>query len=111
MRLPFRPGGWPKTRYNAGMNQIEAIYENGVFRPLGPVELRDNELVRLSVEPVARPEQPEGAARRREEGMQFTETQLRWLAAGRGLDWDRMSDDEREALVDELVHEDRKCGR
>jgi predicted DNA-binding antitoxin AbrB/MazE fold protein len=32
---------------------IEAIYENGVFRPLGPVELRDGAHVRLKVEPTA----------------------------------------------------------
>lgn len=38
------------------MSQIEAIYRNGVFEPLGTVELRENERVRLSVEPVARPD-------------------------------------------------------
>jgi predicted DNA-binding antitoxin AbrB/MazE fold protein len=38
------------------MNQIEAIYQDGVFKPLGPVELKENERVRLSVEPVARPD-------------------------------------------------------
>jgi len=29
---------------------IEAIYENGTFKPLGPVELRDGAHVRLKVE-------------------------------------------------------------
>lgn len=28
---------------------VEAVYENGVFRPLGPVNLRDNQSVRLSI--------------------------------------------------------------
>ncbi len=45
-----------KSGYNAGMNQIDAIFQNGVFKPLGPVELKENEHVRLSVEPVARPD-------------------------------------------------------
>ncbi len=35
------------------MTQItEAIYAGGVLRPIGPVELRDNERVRLIIEPV-----------------------------------------------------------
>ena len=42
--------------YNAGMNQIEAIFQNGMFKPLGAVNLRENERVRLSIEPVARPD-------------------------------------------------------
>jgi hypothetical protein len=29
------------------------------------------------------------------------------LCAERGRDWDRMSEDEREAFVDDLIHEDR----
>jgi predicted DNA-binding antitoxin AbrB/MazE fold protein len=36
------------------MSQIEAIYQNGVFKPLTAVTLRENERVRLSIEPVAR---------------------------------------------------------
>lgn len=43
-------------RYNARMSQIEAIYQNGVFKPLGEVNVRENERVRLSIEPVARPD-------------------------------------------------------
>jgi hypothetical protein len=45
------------------------------------------------------------AQARREERMQFGEAQLRRTSAGRGLDWDRMSEDEREAFVDDLLHE------
>jgi len=33
------------------------------------------------------------------------EAQLRSVCAKRGLDWDRMSEDERETFVDDLLHE------
>ena len=45
------------------------------------------------------------AQARREERMRFGEAQLRQKSAERGLDWDRMSEDEREAFVDDLLHE------
>lgn len=32
------------------MTEIEAIYQSGVFKPLGPVGLQDNERVRLSIQ-------------------------------------------------------------
>ena len=51
------------------------------------------------------------AAARREERIQFAEAQLRRLCAERGRDWDKLSDDERELFIDELVHENRPCGR
>lgn len=35
------------------------------------------------------------------------EQQMRRLCAERGRDWDTLSDDDREALVDEIIHEDR----
>ena len=35
------------------------------------------------------------------------EQQLRRLCAERGRDWDRMNEEEREAFVDDLIHEDR----
>lgn len=35
------------------MTQIDAIYQNGVFKPLQTVKLQENQRVRLSVEPVA----------------------------------------------------------
>lgn len=44
---------------------------------------------------------------RREERMEFGEAQLRRLCAARGLDWDRMSEDEREVFANKLIHEDR----
>ena len=52
-----------------------------------------------------------GAAQRRQERMQFAEGQLRRLCAERGLDWDKLSENEREAFVDDLLHEDRPCGK
>jgi TRAP-type C4-dicarboxylate transport system substrate-binding protein len=39
------------------------------------------------------------------------EEQLRRLSAERGLDWDSMTEQEREALIDDLVHEYRMCDR
>jgi hypothetical protein len=42
---------------------------------------------------------------RREERMQFGENQLRRRAKECGLDWDRMSEDERETFVDDLLHQ------
>jgi len=34
------------------MTTIEAIYENGVFRPLGEVGLPENQRVKLDVQPI-----------------------------------------------------------
>ena len=45
------------------------------------------------------------AQARCEERMLFGEAQLRRKSTERGLDWDRMSEDEREAFVDDLLHE------
>jgi hypothetical protein len=45
----------------------------------------------------------------RAQRQQFAEEQLRRLCAARGLDWDALSADEREAFVDDLIHEDRTC--
>lgn len=46
----------------------------------------------------------------RDERMQYAENQLRHVCAERGRDWDALSEDEREAFIDDLVHEDRACG-
>lgn len=51
----------------------------------------------------------EEAQARREERLDDAEAQLWRLCAERGLDWDAMSEDEREAFIDDLVHEDRPC--
>jgi predicted DNA-binding antitoxin AbrB/MazE fold protein len=34
------------------MTQVDAIYQNGVFKPLQAIGLRENQRVRLSVQPV-----------------------------------------------------------
>ncbi len=44
------------------------------------------------------------AQARREERLRFGEAQLRRACAERGKDWDRLSEDEREAFVNELLH-------
>ena len=41
--------------------------------------------------------------------MVHAEDRLRQLCAARGLNWDTMTKDEREELVDNLIHEDREC--
>ena len=41
----------------------------------------------------------------RDERLRFGEAQLRRTCAERGLDWDRMSEDERESFVDTFLHE------
>jgi hypothetical protein len=51
----------------------------------------------------------EDARAQREERLGYAEAQLRRLCAERGQDWDTMSEDEREAFIDDLVHEDRRC--
>lgn len=46
------------------------------------------------------------ARSRGEERMRFAEAQLRRLCAARGLDWERLSEAEREDFVDRLLHEE-----
>jgi hypothetical protein len=46
-----------------------------------------------------------GRAKRQE----FAEEQLRRLCAERGRDWDALAPAEREAFIDDLIHEDRGC--
>ncbi len=41
-----------------------------------------------------------------EETLTKGEQQMHCLSAEHGLDWDNMSEEEREAFVDELLHED-----
>ena len=42
-----------------------------------------------------------------EERMKYAESQVRQLCASRGLNWDTMTEEERENFIDALVHEDR----
>ena len=41
--------------------------------------------------------------------MDYAETQLRGLCASRKLDWDAMTEADRENFVNDLIHEDREC--
>ena len=47
----------------------------------------------------------EDAEARHDERMRFSESQLRRLCAKRGMDWDRLPEDQREEFVDSLLHE------
>lgn len=44
-----------------------------------------------------------------EERMKYAESQVRQLCTSRGLNWDTMTEEEREDFIDDLVHEDREC--
>lgn len=54
---PFR-GAYnsnPFRRYNERMSmQVDAVYEHGMLKPLGPLDLVENERVQLLITPVAR---------------------------------------------------------
>lgn len=47
----------------------------------------------------------EAAQTRRDERMAQAESQLRQRAAEHGLDWDTLTEDEREVFIDDLLHE------
>ena len=51
----------------------------------------------------------EGTQSRLNERMKYAQSQLRKLCKEKGLDWDLLSEEEREAFVDDLIHEDREC--
>jgi len=50
-----------------------------------------------------------GATQQREERMQYAEGQLRRVSAERGLEWDKLSEEQRQDFIDDLLHEDRPC--
>ena len=41
--------------------------------------------------------------------LDYAEAHFRKLCASRGLNWDTMTEAERENFVDDLIHEDREC--
>ena len=51
----------------------------------------------------------EQAAANGEARMADAEAQFRRLCAERGLNWDTMTESERENFVDDVIHEDREC--
>ena len=48
----------------------------------------------------------EGTQSRRDERMKYAESQLKRLCKEKGLDWEILSKEEKEAFVDDLIHED-----
>ncbi|HGJ66185.1 TPA: hypothetical protein ENS27_12515 [bacterium] len=46
---------------------------------------------------------------RQNERMKYAENQLRFLSKKRDLDWDSMDEEEKEAFIDDIIHEDRQC--
>ena len=53
----------------------------------------------------------EQAAVNREARIDHAKAQLRQLCADRRLDWDTMTEAERENFIDDLIHEDRECNQ
>ncbi len=51
------------------------------------------------------------ARAKRDMRMKEAESQMRRLCEERGLDWDAMSEDDREQFIVDLVHEDRACAQ
>ena len=88
------------------INQIKQIvaapgFAGKVFFAPGVQEL-ESRLWRAHL----RIEDPDRAAR-----MDYAEAQFRQLCASRGLDWDAMTETDREQFVDDLIHEDRECSQ
>ncbi len=64
---------------------------------MGTLELSDERVISLV--------QGLPVERKREDRLRSAEAQLRRASAERGLDWDRLSENERESFVDSLLHE------
>ncbi len=100
------PNGTQLQKSGALVKQIKQIvadpsFAGKVFFALGVPELEARLWqVHLGIEEPAR-------AKR----MVYAETRFRQLCASRGLDWDTMTETERENFVDDLIHEDRECTR
>ena len=67
---------------------IEAIYENGVFRPLRKVDLRDGTVVRLRIESVKSKGLMEVIEKLSEKFKDVKEDPLEILLETRGRSWD-----------------------
>ena len=53
----------------------------------------------------------EKASKGQEERMKYAEAQVQQLCLSRGLNWDTMTEEEREDFIDDLVHEDKACNQ
>jgi hypothetical protein len=78
------------------MSVVELTDEQvlSLMRPL-PAESKKAALLALA----------QDASLRRDERMAYAEDQLRQRARERGLAWDKLTEDEREAFVNRLLHE------
>jgi hypothetical protein len=80
----------------AKMSSLELSDEQVVSLVRGlPAERKRAALLALALE----------AQAGREDRLRLGEAQLRRSAAERGLDWDRLSEDDRESFVNTLLHE------
>lgn len=92
----------PQKEANSRINQIEAVINDSsltgrVFFTRAAQELEASLREVLSAI----------ADVNRATRMDFAEVQFRKLSASRGLDWDKMTDEDRIDFVDVLIHEDR----
>jgi len=89
---------------------IEAIYENGVFKPLGPVELRDGAHVRLKVELTAA--EVEEMIRQQALAEGADPAEIERILDNMRLLWrsyDTLTDEQKTAL-DAMLDRNRSCG-
>ena len=89
MRLPIAQATFEKFRPGRDLSNEQVI---SLVRQL-PAERKRNALLALAQEPQAR----------RDERIRLGGAQLRKLCAERGLDWERLSEDEREHFVNRLL--------
>ena len=47
----------------------------------------------------------------RAERMQYLESKVRDVCTDRGLNWDTMTDEDRQDFINDIVHEDRECSQ
>jgi hypothetical protein len=82
----------------------------GIFQKMSVLELSDEQVISLVRQLPAERKRTAllalaaDAQSRRDERLLFGEAQFRKVCAERGLDWDRLSEDEREAFVNDLFH-------
>ncbi len=74
------------------MERIEAIFENGVFRPVEDVSLPEKQRVLLSVDPVSTPDPMAWLERVREHHRQVLERRGQFPDSTLGIEEDRNRD-------------------
>ena len=71
---------------------------------------KDQEVLPEDKQPIS-PAATEQTVAERKALRDYAEAQLRKLSASRGLNWDKMTDEERIDFVDDLIHEAREYKR